>query len=668
VSARALALPSARLRALHLLGLSAFAIAQPGFQQFAKTPEYFVVRGYRALDVVLYALVLALLVPAVFFGVEVLAGLVHERVLSIVHQAFVVILTFVILGNVLFRRPPYLPIGVVVVLVIVCATAYQFLTPVRSLATMAAFAPLLFVPWFLFNAHLRSLDPSRPAGVAMPVVHSQTPVVLLVFDEFALSSLLTRDGHIDAARYPNFAALARSSTWYRNATTVYDVTDLAVPAILTGRLRRHDELPSVADYPRNLFTLLGRSYRINAFEAEARLCPTDLCPTAFPSARERLIRLASDITTVSRGQKPLWEGDWDKPADEVGHFLGNVRPTRRPALHFMHVLLPHIPYQYLPSGRTYEDGRALPGYGAGFSWGKDPWFVDHNYERFLLQLAYTDHVLGQGVKRLQATGLWKRSLVIVTADHGVSFRPGGHRRYVDLRNIGDIAPIPLFVKLPGQERGRVDNLRARSIDIVPTIADVLRIKEPWKLDGKSLLAPDRAPPQRTTVWSHTGNVATAPWRKIEAQQRQTLEWKLRLFGSGNDSVFAEGNDRLLLGRSVSSFPTLQNAALRVLFGERTRVSFDPRSSSAPARVGGRVIGTGGKRLKLAITVNGRIAAVTDTLDAGGTSDFSTFVPDYAFHRGQNTIDVFAVRTRQDGKLALARLGSTDKSLSLASSR
>jgi hypothetical protein len=479
---------------------------------------------------------------------------------------------------------------------------------------------------------------------------------------------LRADGRIHGARYPNFAALARSSTWYRNATTVYDVTDRAVPAILTGRLRRNHELPSVADYPRNLFTMLGRSYDINAFEAEARLCPTNLCPTAFPSARERLNRLASNIATVSRGRKPLWEGDWAKPADEVRHFLRNVRPTSRPALHFMHVLLPHIPYQYLPSGRTYEDGRALPGYGAGFSWSKDPWFVDHNYERFLLQLAYTDRVLGKVVKRLHATGLWDRSLVIVTADHGVSFRTGGHRRYVDLQNIGDIAPIPLFVKLPGQRRGAVDHLRARSLDIVPTIADVLRIKEPWKLDGKSLLAPDRTPPERTTVWSYTGNVATAPWHEIEAEQRQTLEWKLRLFGSGSDSIFAEGNDRLLLGRNASSFPALQNAVLLVHFGDRTSVSFDSRSSSAPARMDGRVTGTGGQRLKLAITVNGRIAAVTDTIDAGGASEFSTFVPDYAFHRGQNTIDVFAVRTRQDGKLALARLGSTDKSLSLASSR
>jgi hypothetical protein len=413
--------------------------------------------------------------------------------------------------------------------------------------------------------------------------------------------------------------------------------------------------------------LLGRSYHINAFEAEARLCPANLCPTVFPSARERLRRLVSDIATVSRGRKPLWEGDWEKPADEVTHFLTKVRPTRRPALYFMHVLLPHIPYQYLPSGRTYGDGRALPGYGAGFRWGQDPWFVEHNYERFLLQLAYTDHVLGQVVARLHATGLWNRSLVIVTADHGVSFRPGEHRRYVDLQNIGDIAPIPLFVKLPGLRRGRVDRLRARSIDIVPTIADVLRVKSPWRVDGESLLAPDRKWPGRTTVYSYTGNVATASWEGVEAQQRQTLDWKLRLFGWGNDSYFAEGNDRALLGRSVASFQFAESGSLRVRLGTSTIVTYNSKVSSAPARVSGSINGARGGNLKLAITVNGRIAAVTTTIDTGGASKFSTFVPDYALHNGRNSIDVFAIRERTDGQLALAPLGSTGTT-SLASSR
>ena len=59
---------------------------------------------------------------------------------------------------------------------------------------------------------------------------------MVVLDELPLTSLLARNGRIDRFRYPNFAGLARASTWYSNATTVSDATKFAIPAILDGRL------------------------------------------------------------------------------------------------------------------------------------------------------------------------------------------------------------------------------------------------------------------------------------------------------------------------------------------------------------------------------------------------------------------------------------------------
>jgi hypothetical protein len=355
--------------------------------------------------------------------------------------------------------------------------------------------------------------------------------------------------------------------------------------------------------------------------------------------------------------KPLWEGDWSKPSDEVERFLGAIEPTERPRLYVLHTLLPHIPYQYLPSGRAYASGRALPGYGAGYKWVKNPWFVDHNYERYLLQLGYTDEVLGRIVARLRSSGLWNRALVIVTADHGVSFHPGGHRRYVDLDNVGDIAPIPIFVKKPGQQKGNMDTFSATSIDLVPTIADELGVKIPWKVDGTSLFSRDRRPPSQIAVRSYTGDVVRASWNKVEAGQRQTLEWKLQRFGSGEDSVFAEGSDRQLLGNSVDALPSWRSATISARVTQPSTVIFDPSSGRAPSRVRGSIGGLPpDQALKVAIAVNGRIAAVTRTTTRRGIVWFSTFVPDSVFRSGQNSIDVLAVRV-DDGKLALARIGS-----------
>ena len=50
-----------------------------------------------------------------------------------------------------------------------------------------------------------------------------------MFDELPLTSLMGPGGRIDAGRYPSFAGLARTATWYRGATAVHDSTALAVP-------------------------------------------------------------------------------------------------------------------------------------------------------------------------------------------------------------------------------------------------------------------------------------------------------------------------------------------------------------------------------------------------------------------------------------------------------
>ena len=142
--------------------------------------------------------------------------------------------------------------------------------------------------------------------------------------------------------------------------------------------------------------------------------------------------------------------------------------------------------------------------------------VNRAFERHLLQVGYVDLVLGRIISRLRETGLWKTSLMIVTADHGISFRPGEPVRKVDADNIADIAPVPLFVKEPGQQTGVVDDRSARTIDIVPTIADVLGIHAPWEFDGRSLLLRNRPYPSEIEVASITGDVVRAPWSVIKA--------------------------------------------------------------------------------------------------------------------------------------------------------
>ncbi len=137
---------------------------------------------------------------------------------------------------------------------------------------------LLFLALFLLFSPVSDLVlPEDESAAAATAIGGDTPVVMVIFDEMSNPFLLDRAGDIDKSRFPHLARLADRSTWYRNATTVADVTTQAVPAILTGKRSAPGSLPTFSDHPDNLFTLLGTSYDLDVRESVSRMCPEDLC-------------------------------------------------------------------------------------------------------------------------------------------------------------------------------------------------------------------------------------------------------------------------------------------------------------------------------------------------------------------------------------------------------
>ncbi len=337
---------------------------------------------------------------------------------------------------------------------------------------------------------------------------------MVVMDEFPLESLLDGTGKIDAALYPNFAKLASGSTWYRNDATVAPYTEAAVPAILTGRLPKDPGLvPVAASYPENLFTLLGDKYRLNVHERITRLCPSSLCTqTRRDQARtsgglRRLVRetlsLWADDASPERQPTQINLGkiaDANQRAFATGRqFVASLQPATRPQLDYLHILLPHQGWHYIGTGQDYEQTGVAPGL-VYYSW-TSPWSALTGKQRHLLQLQAADTLLGQIVAKLKSFGEYDSSLVVVTADHGVAFDDGDSFRGVSAQNYPQIMWTPLFVKQPGQVAGKVDDRRVRSIDVLPTMADLLHTKIPWKIDGKSVLGqPTPDGPRQIFEW------------------------------------------------------------------------------------------------------------------------------------------------------------------------
>ena len=83
-------------------------------------------------------------------------------------------------------------------------------------------------------------------------------------------------------------------------------------------------------------------------------------------------------------------------------------------------------------------------------------------------------------------GLYDRALVIVVADHGLSFWPNEPVRVAEEKNWADILAVPL-VKVPHQRMSVVSDRNVEIIDVLPTIADILGAELPWVIDGRSVL-------------------------------------------------------------------------------------------------------------------------------------------------------------------------------------
>ena len=592
---------SLRLAGVHLFVLSAFALAEPLFDLLGKNAEFFGARGSTSWDVVLFALTLLFVPPALLLAVE---AIVPSRTRPVVHAVFVAALVGLIVLQAIRAAgaPGWLLVVLAALAGAAAAALYVRFDAARLLLTVLAPAPLVFLALFLFSSGVSTLTFSgTPSAYAAAGERPRAPVVMIVFDELPVNSLLDARGRVDPVRFPHFAELAHGSTWFANESVVSEGTLHGVPSLLTGLYPRPGELPIYHDHPRNLFTLLGTSARLHVFETETHLCPPKLCRSSGDSLEGRLGSLyadtsvvylhellpddlASGIPSVSSGWQGFWKngGGQADPERRFDSFLPTVRPERGPTIWYLHFLLPHSPWRFLPDGQRYAI-RPAPGWSGAEVWNGNQAAVDQYWQRHLLQLGNADRLLGRLLARLRSTGLYDRSLLVVTADEGLSFRAGEKRRPASAANLPDISYVPLFVKLPHQQRGRVVRSATRSVDVLPTIAAAAGVTIPWHVDGQSLLS--RVRPERfVSVAKDHGRRLVVPDAELEARREAALRRQVALFGSDEptSNLYGIGRYRRLLGRRLAAFTVRPGG----------RVELDSLDlSSNLVQVSGRVAGS-----------------------------------------------------------------------------
>ncbi|MFF0253322.1 sulfatase-like hydrolase/transferase [Micromonospora zamorensis] len=646
-------------RLLEVTALVGLVVTQPLLDVLGRSPDFFLFHRADPAQILLLVALVAVLPTIAVALLGALSRLAGRTARALTHTGLVGLLLAALAVQVGRHVTPLRGVPLLLVAVLAgaagAAAHRRWRAPGRVLR-LAAAGPVAFLALFLLASPTSAVVLPRGDGGAAGTAQGtgvHPPVVMLILDELPLVSLLGADGRIDATRYLHFAELAGGSTWYRNATGVSGWTPNALPAMLTGRYPAKPVAPHYSQYPDNIFTAFGGLYDIRAEESITRLCPPSRCeqPVTPEQGLGVLVRETGKLlgriagpteSTVdpedsyreqTRAEAGLdaaepvpadpkfrWDSLDDNQPARFTSFLAGLKPTPRPTLHFLHLLMPHSPWAYLPSGARYDAPEDLPNDGAGW--------VDLARQRHLAQLGYTDRLIGETLRTLRASGLYDQALVVVTADHGVSFRPGAQGRGMDAIKAaaGEVAWVPMFVKEPRQQTGRVDDRNWEHVDLLPTVADEANIRLPWRVDGRSARQAPRTDGTKH-FYDRPGEPVTFP--------------------GGVPTPAPLPTPHPLVGTEVRAGPAAGSARIADL---AAFTAMDPDTGTLPALVWGDVPDRIPDGTLLAVAVNGRIGAVVPVVpaDPGGRRFAALLTDDRLFRAGTNQLDVYEIAT--DGTL------------------
>lgn len=178
-------------------------------------------------------------------------------------------------------------------------------------------------------------------------------------------------------------------------------------------------------------------------------------------------------------------------ADAV-KFIGSAEAGTGSLFVWTHFYPPHDPYvppaPHLGRFNSSDSYRtaASQDFDYGYFSPSDLSRIRYLEDRYDEQIAWMDRVVTDYLHQIEKLGRLENSIVVITADHGESFRHGywGH---IGPFLFEDLIHVPLIIRTPGQRTGRRIQDVVESIDVFPTIVDLIGGAVPGTLEGNSLV-------------------------------------------------------------------------------------------------------------------------------------------------------------------------------------
>ena len=319
-------------------------------------------------------------------------------------------------------------------------------------------------------------------------------VILVIVDT------LRSDASRTAAEQPGgFKTIHADGVAFERAFAQASWTRPSIATILTseypsvhGTEHKMDILPNDANTIAEV--LKGQGYWTTAFTTNINVAPIFnfqqgfdefhyLEPSFYFGATDSATKLAVYKGLRAAREKlsdKIWVENFYQDAHVVDQhvetWLGSKPPE--PFFLFVHYMDPHDPYFDIPYN----------GHGVARVSTPDPPGAekDELHDLYMQGVRYHDHYLGELFDRLKAQGLYDRSVIAVTADHGEEFHEhGGWWHGTTLYE--EALHVPLIIKRPNEpEPGHVRTDLARSLDIAPTLVAAAGAKAPANFQGIDL--------------------------------------------------------------------------------------------------------------------------------------------------------------------------------------
>jgi arylsulfatase A-like enzyme/Flp pilus assembly protein TadD len=304
---------------------------------------------------------------------------------------------------------------------------------------------------FAANAPVQQLKPTRPN------------IILITLD----TTRADRMGFLESKREltPNLDAMAQQGVVFVRAYSQVPITTASHATILTGTYPQFNRVndfgvPLSPKLPYLPDLLRAQGYHTGAFVGSLILDPMDGTAPGF----DRGFEVYDAGFHLRRHGADRYKSVERRASDVVNHALAWLSQLPNgPFFLWVHLYDAHDPYD---PPAPYKARFAAQPYDG--------------------EIAYADSCVGKLVDEIRKHGLYDETLIAVMADHGESLGAHGENTH-GIFLYDETLHVPLVFKLPASHAaGRRIDMRARLVDVAPTILQEVGLPVPKEMQGESL--------------------------------------------------------------------------------------------------------------------------------------------------------------------------------------